>query len=127
MSFALKELIGVAAAGSDCHSKRACAEIEPLCGVVGEMTELVRSRHMARLKSGECSYEAGSLFIGTLLDIERMAKHCSNIGISLALQFKTSALDDAEFSRRIHLGNTEHFMEHYINYKTKYFSPLLGE
>ena len=38
------------------------------------MTELIRSRHMDRLKKGECSYEAGSLFVGTLIDFERIAK-----------------------------------------------------
>lgn len=127
LSSALKELLDVALTGSDCHNKRACSEIEPLCGVVSEMTELIRSRHMTRIKNGECSYEAGSLFVGTLIDLERMSKHCSNIGVSLALQFKTSALPDAEYSRRIHRGDTEHFMEHYINYKNEYFEPLTGE
>lgn len=127
LSAALKELITVATESSDTRNKRASAEIEPLCGVVGEMTELVRGRHMARLKSGECSYEAGSLFVGTLLDLERMAKHCSNIGVSLAIQFKTSALSDAEYSRRIHRGDTEHFMEHYIKYRGEYFEPLTSE
>ena len=127
LSSALKELLDVALTGSDCHNKRACSEIEPLCGVVSEMTELIRSRHMTRIKNGECSYEAGSLFVGTLIDLERMSKHCSNIGVSLALQFKTSALPDAEYSRRIHRGDTEHFMEHYINYRKGYFEPLTGE
>ncbi len=127
LSVALKELINISIEGSDERNKRACSEIEPLCGVVSEMTELIRSRHMTRLKAGECSYEAGSLFIGALIDIERMAKHCSNIGVSLAVQFKTSALDDAEFSRRIRRGDTEHFLEHYINYKNEYFSPLTSE
>ena len=37
------------------QNRRAAAEIEPFCAVVGEMTELISSRHTARLKSGECS------------------------------------------------------------------------
>ena len=68
-------------------------------------------------KSGECSYEAGSLFVGTLIDVERIAKHCSNIGVSLAVQYRRGTLPEEEFIRRIHRGDTEHFVEHYINYK----------
>lgn len=121
------KLMETAAKGSDEKDKRADAKTEPLYFVVTEMTELIRNRHMERLKNGECSYEAGSLFIGTLIDVERIAKHCSNIGVSLALQFKTNSLSDQEFARRIHRGDTEHFMEHYIDYKNEYFSPLMSE
>ncbi len=127
LSKALLALTDSAVNGSNNSDKRADSEIEPLYYVVNEMTELVRSRHLERLKKGECSYEAGSLFVGTLSDIERIAKHCSNVGVSLALQYKTSSVSDSEFSRRIHSGNTEHFMEHYINYKNEYYSELVTE
>ncbi len=127
LSTALLQLMNSAAEGSNEKDKRADAKIEPLYFVVTEITELVRSRHMERLKAGECSYEAGSLFVGTLIDIERIAKHCSSIGVSLALQFKNNSLSEQEFARRIHRGDTEHFMEHYIDYKNEYFSPLVAE
>ena len=109
------------------ENRRGAAEIEPFCAVVSEMTELISSRHTARLKSGECSYEAGSLFVGTLIDVERIAKHCSNIGVSLAVQYRRGTLPEEEFIRRIHRGDTEHFVEHYINYKNDYYSPLTEE
>ncbi len=121
------KLMETAAVGSDEKNKRVDAKTEPLYFVVNEMTELIRSRHMERLKNSECSYEAGSLFIGTLIDVERIAKHCSNIGVSLALQFKNNTIPDQEFSRRIHRGDTEHFMEHYIGYKNEFYSPLISE
>ena len=127
LSKALLTLMNTAAEGSNEKDKRADAKIEPLYFVVTEMTELIRARHMDRLKKGECSYEAGSLFMGTLLDVERIAKHCSTIGVSLALQFKNNSLSEQEFARRIHRGDTEHFMEHYIDYKNEYFSPLVAE
>ena len=127
LSKALLTLMNTAANGSNDKDKRSDAKIEPLYFVVTEMTELIRSRHMDRLKKGECSYEAGSLFMGTLHDVERIAKHCSAIGVSLALQFKNNSLSEQEFARRIHRGDTEHFMEHYIDYKNEYFSPLVAE
>ncbi len=127
LSQALLTLMNTAAEGSNESDKRADAKIEPLYFVVTEMTELIRSRHMERLKNGECSYEAGSLFMGTLLDVERIAKHCSTIGVSLALQYKNNSLSEQEFARRIHRGDTEHFMEHYIDYKNEYYSPLIAE
>ena len=127
LSGALLGLMNSAAEGSNEKDKRCAAMTEPLYFVVTEMTDLIRSRHMDRLKNGECSYEAGSLFMGTLLDVERIAKHCSTIGVSLALQFKNNSLSEQEFARRIHRGDTEHFMEHYIDYKNEYFSPLVSE
>ena len=127
LSKALLTLMNTAAEGSNAKDKRADAKIEPLYFVVTEMTEHIRSRHIDRLKNGECSYEAGSLFMGTLIDIERIAKHCSTIGVSLALQFKDNSLSEQEFARRIHRGDTEHFMEHYIDYKNEFFSPLVAE
>ncbi len=127
LSKALLTLMNTAAEGSNESDKRADAKIEPLYFVLSEMTELIRSRHMDRLKKGECSYEAGSLFMGTLIDVERIAKHCSNVGVSLALQHKNNSLSEQEFARRIHRGDTEHFMEHYIDYKNEYFSPLVAE
>ncbi len=127
LSKALLTIMNTAAEGSNEKNKRADAKIEPLYFVVTEMTELIRSRHMDRLKNGECSYEAGSLFMGTLIDVERIAKHCSTIGVSLALQFKNNSLSEQEFARRIHRGDTEHFMEHYIDYKNEFFSPLVAE
>ena len=127
LSKALLTLMNTAAEGSNEKDKRADAKIEPLYFVVTEMTELIRSRHMDRLKNGECSYEAGSLFMGTLIDVERIAKHCSTIGVSLALQYKDNSLSEQEFARRIHRGDTEHFMEKYIGYKTEFYSPLVTE
>ena len=127
LSNALLTLMSTAAQGSNENDKRSDARIEPLYFVVTEMTELIRSRHMDRLKKGECSYEAGSLFVGTLIDVERIAKHCSAIGVSLALQYQNNSLSEQEFARRIHRGDTEHFMEHYIGYKNEYYSPLIAE
>ena len=127
LSNALLTLMNIAAEGSNENDKRSDARIEPLYFVLTEMTELIRSRHMDRLKKGECSYEAGSLFVGTLIDVERIAKHCSAIGVSLALQHKDNSLSEQEFARRIHRGDTEHFMEHYIGYKNEYYSPLIAE
>ena len=127
LCLAVLELMNTAAEGSNEDDKRCDAKIEPLYFVVTEMIELIRSRHMDRFKNGECSYEAGSLFMGTLIDVERISKHCSNIGVSLALQHKNNSLSEQEFARRIHRGDTEHFMEHYIDYKNKHYSPLIAE
>ena len=127
LSKAVLDLCTAAARCSAEENRRGAAEIEPFCAVVSEMTELISSRHTARLKSGECSYEAGSLFVGTLIDVERIAKHCSNIGVSLAVQYRRGTLPEEEFIRRIHRGDTEHFVEHYIAYKNEYYSPLTTE
>lgn len=127
LSSALLVIMNMAAEGSNENNKRADAKIEPLRFVINEMSELIRSRQMDRLKKGEDSYAAGSILVGALIDFERIAKHCSSIGVSLALQYKNNSLSEQEFARRIHCGDTEHFMEHYIGYKKEFFSPLVAE
>ena len=127
LSAALVTLMKTAAEGSNEKDKRADAKTEPLYFVVTEMIDLIRSRHLERLRNAECSYEAGSLFTGTLIDVERIAKHCSSIGVSLALQHKNNSLSEQEFARRIHRGDTEHFMEHYISCKNEFYAPLVTE
>lgn len=128
LSSAVLKLMESVVAGSDERNKRTCAETEPLCVVIGEMTELIRSRHLIRLKTGECSYESGTAFVGVLIDIDRITKHCSSMGVSLAIEYKKrSNIPAEEYARRLHRGDTEHFTEHYMNYKTEYYSPLIPE
>ena len=61
----------------------AAFSIEPLEQVIDEIKATLRNRHIARLKKGGCSIEAGFIWSDLLTDMERTSDHCSNIAVSI--------------------------------------------
>ncbi|MDR0987143.1 MAG: Na/Pi cotransporter family protein [Ruminococcus sp.] len=55
--------------------------IEPLEETVDALTDALKSRHIDRLKNGECAVESGVVFLDMLVNLERIADHCSNIAV----------------------------------------------
>jgi phosphate:Na+ symporter len=55
--------------------------IEPLEETVDELNDALKSRHIDRLKNGECAVESGVVFLDMLVNLERIADHCSNIAV----------------------------------------------
>ncbi len=49
---------------------------------VDELEESLRSRHIARLNSGECYPESGVIFLDLLSNLERVADHASSVAFS---------------------------------------------
>jgi phosphate:Na+ symporter len=55
--------------------------IEPLEETVDALNDALKSRHIDRLKNGECAVESGVVFLDMLVNLERIADHCSNIAV----------------------------------------------
>ena len=53
--------------------------VEPLEQVIDRMKELLRTRHIDRLRMSECSIEAGFVWSDLITNMERVSDHCSNI------------------------------------------------
>ncbi|MBP3599890.1 MAG: Na/Pi cotransporter family protein, partial [Clostridia bacterium] len=53
--------------------------VEPLEQVIDRMKELLRTRHIDRLRVGECGIEAGFVWSDLITNMERVSDHCSNI------------------------------------------------
>ena len=56
-------------------------KIEPLEEVVDEVSKEVKRRHVQRLRTGECTIEMGFILSDITTSLERIADHCSNIGV----------------------------------------------
>lgn len=57
------------------------AEIEALEELIDELTKEMKRRHINRLRSGECTIEMGFILSDLITSMERIADHCSNIGV----------------------------------------------
>ena len=53
--------------------------MEPLEQVIDKLKEEMRTRHILRMRQGQCSIEAGFVWADLLTDLERTSDHCSNV------------------------------------------------
>lgn len=54
-------------------------EIQPLEEIVDKLSDEMKKRHIMRLRSGECSLEAGLVLEDLIISYERVGDHCSNV------------------------------------------------
>lgn len=96
----------------------AAKNVEPLEQVIDELKEEMRNSHISRLKSGECSIEAGFVWADLLTNLERTADHCSNIAVCV-IDATENNMNMHESLRNMRKDN-DCFEEKYIRYAKKY-------
>lgn len=108
-------------------STEACRGIEPLEEIVDNIEEILKERHIERLKQNACTIAAGFPFVELLSNLERIADHCSNVGMSVVLnseQATAEKMDPHEYRRRLHLGMTDYYGDLYAIFKEKYLNKI---
>ena len=99
--------------------------IEPLEEVVDDMVENLRSRHIQRLRDGQCQMYAGLEFLDVLVNVERIADQCSNIGIyTIALLDEAVKANHHEYIHTLHQGSNQFFNDRYNEKHKQYFDAL---
>ena len=94
--------------------------VEPLEQVIDRMKELLRTRHIERLRGGECGIEAGFVWSDLITDMERVADHCSNIA-GCVMDTKEQNMNLHESLKQLR-SNSEFYREKYTEYSKKYLS-----
>lgn len=61
----------------------AAREVEPLEETIDQLIEEIRSRHIRRLQTGDCTIQLGFVLSDLLTNFERVSDHCSNIAVSV--------------------------------------------
>ncbi len=117
-----------------CYSDKdvvAAHHIEPLEEVIDHMNDIIRTKHIARLKQNKCNVESGALYIEVLINLERIADHCANVALQMLQSYGMSKrgmfqFDPYEYVRTLHQGNAEEYNELFDEYEKKYI-PLLKQ
>ena len=99
----------------------AARSVEPLEQVIDHLKATLRNRHIARLKKGECSVEAGFIWFDLLTDMERTSDHCSNIAVSI-MDAHAHNMNAHQSLRSLKEGNPA-FYEKLDDYSRKYKIP----
>ena len=94
--------------------------VEPLEQVIDRMKELLRTRHIDRLRVGDCGIEAGFVWSDLITNMERVSDHCSNIA--------GCVMDTSEQNMNLHeslkmlRSDNAFYREKYTEYTKKYLS-----
>ncbi len=94
--------------------------VEPLEQVIDRMKELLRTRHIDRLRRGDCGIEAGFVWSDLITNMERVSDHCSNIA-GCMMDSKEQNMNLHE-SLKLLRSDSAFYREKYTEYTKKYLS-----
>ncbi len=103
----------------------AAQEIEPLEQVVDDLVYALREDHLARLRRGACSIDAGTAYMNVLSDLERISDVCSNVGISVVTSV-TPNNEAHDYISTLHAGKDEKYNRAYAAAHNEIFSRIAG-
>ena len=102
---AVKEICLLATESYLKNDRTVAMEVEPLEQVIDGLKAHLRDQHILRLKSGECTIEAGFVWVDLITDLERTADHCSNVAVCIMDDMHQHEMTlrlkgDAQFKKR---------------------------
>lgn len=98
------------------------AAVEPLEEVVDELCRELKNRHVDRLRAGECTTEMGFILSDINTGLERVADHCSNIGVCVT-QVRENLFDTHSHLDMIKNSPDEKFYKEVETDRSKYILP----
>lgn len=113
-----------------CYEKRdrdLALHVEPLEEVVDLMQEVLKNRHIERLKAGSCTIELGTQFLELLINLERISDHCSNVAMLIVRQtapVSEHMPDTHTYLKYLHAGGDQEFDHLFADYRKEYFEPI---
>lgn len=96
--------------------------VEPLEEVIDDLNGELKTRHVKRLRKGECTIETGFVFADITTNFERVADHCSNIAVCL-IEIHENEFETHEYLDRVKREENGGFRRKYENYKERYALP----
>ncbi len=125
MCDATLEIVSLASISFNEKNFEVAACVEPLEEVIDKMKELLRSRHIERLRVGNCSIEAGFVWSDLITNMERVSDHCSNIAGSLI--DSTRHTMNLHESLKLMRGESEFYKKKHKEYSERYTVSLFNE
>lgn len=104
--------------------------VEPLEEVVDLMQEVLKNRHIERLKAGACTIELGTQFLELLINLERISDHCSNVAMLIVRQtapVSEHLPDTHAYLKYLHAGGDQAFDKLFSQYRDQYFTPIKAD
>lgn len=121
ISDAVEEIIGMAVDTVKNNDVALAKKIEPLEETVDYLNEVLKARHIERLKDGKCVVESGVNFLDLLVNLERISDHCSNVAVYvISAQKNRAVLNRHEYIQAQHENSSTEYVALTEQYMTKY-------
>ncbi len=92
LSMAVRDIMNMTVRVFTENDTDAARRVEPLEEVIDDLVMEMKQRHITRLRSGNCSMEAGILLEDIMTNYERVSDHCSNVAAAL-IEIQADELD----------------------------------
>ena len=90
---AVDEALSVTVTAYQEEKESVCHKIGPLEDNVDYLVDMLKSKHIDRLKAGQCSTQGGISYVEILTNMERISDHCINIAQHLHQRIVRQSLD----------------------------------
>ena len=125
---AIREILEYALWSFSEMDSAAARKIEPVEEVIDDMVATLRANHIRRLRDGTCETYTGLTFLDMLVNLERIADQCSNIGIYvISQQPQFHNMNHHDYTKSLHHGNDAFFNEMYQERRSYYYNLLSQE
>ena len=121
LSDAVNEITYLACSAFQSEEEKDALKVEPLEEVIDILCDELKLRHVARLQSGRCTIAVGFVFNDLITNCERVADHCSNLGICTLKSLNPQYMPH-EYSSSVEASAA--FTEHFLHFTEKYVSDL---
>ena len=121
LSGAVNEITEIACRSFCEENENEALKVEPLEAVIDILCDELKQRHVTRLQTGRCTIAIGFVFNDLITNCERIADHCSNLGICTLKSLNPKYMPH-EYSSSVEA--TENYTEQFLRYSEKYVKSI---
>lgn len=126
MANAAEEIISLTVEAFETADGGLISRIEALEEVIDALKETLKSKHIIRLQNGQCTVKNGIPFLDIIHNLEKIADHCSNIGIYvLMFNDRTNDFDIHEYRKMVDQANQSLSTTWSKQYEEQYLDMVL--
>ena len=123
---AVREILNMSVSAFEENDLEKAVSVEPLESVVDRLKVQIKSAHVERLRTKECTIEMGFVVSDMRTDLERISDHCSNIAVCL-IEVAHDSFDMHEYINNVKAEKTKEYKKEYEFYLNKYSLKLSEE
>ena len=116
---AVMEIVSISFSSFENDDVALAYRVEPLEEMIDILCDKAKHNHVERVRAGECTLEHGFVFNDMITDLERIADHCSNIGVAM-IELESNLFDTHEYLTNLKKLKTSTFSSYFDEYERKY-------
>ncbi len=119
LTFALQDILENTVKAFEQDDLKSAALVEPLEQVIDKLISEIKSNHVTRLQSGNCTITLGFVLSDLLTNYERVSDHCSNIAVAM-IEVQKNRFDTHEYLSGLKAEGDVDFDSAFRRYAEKY-------